>query len=236
MLHQLFAPASRSPYTSCSRISRHRKTKTPTWRVSARSHNHPPTGHHAPAPGASVKVKPLGCCATLTPLVVVAPLACRLRGNVEALASPREWTCTAGIATIAPRNPALDAGSRPAMAGQTYEPPVQYLAVPFITPLSLMSAASNQFQLKMRIVISCHATLALSSFPQNACVKPPSLSWTRVSCLRPKRPRPFNVKLFLSTVEVGRTLSNFGKAREKIFALVTCERKPDIHLPSIQME
>jgi hypothetical protein len=41
----------------------------------------PPTGHHAPPPGAMVKVKPSGCCATLTPLVVVARLARRLRGK-----------------------------------------------------------------------------------------------------------------------------------------------------------
>jgi hypothetical protein len=37
--------------------------------------------HHAPSPGAMVKVKPCGCCATLTPLVVVARLARRLRGK-----------------------------------------------------------------------------------------------------------------------------------------------------------
>ena len=39
----------------------------------------PPTGHHAPPPGAMVKVKPCRCCATLTPLVVVARLPRGLR-------------------------------------------------------------------------------------------------------------------------------------------------------------
>jgi hypothetical protein len=35
--------------------------------------------HHAPPPGAGIKGKPFACCATLTPLAVVAQHACLLR-------------------------------------------------------------------------------------------------------------------------------------------------------------
>jgi hypothetical protein len=47
----------------------------------------PPTGHHAPPPGAVVKVKPCGSCATLTPLAVVARLTRRLRWECRRIAA-----------------------------------------------------------------------------------------------------------------------------------------------------
>jgi hypothetical protein len=44
-------------------------------------------------------------------------------------------------------NPALDAGSRPAMAGQTHEPPVQHLAAPFFAFRSSRALAGRNARL-----------------------------------------------------------------------------------------
>jgi hypothetical protein len=56
----------------------------------SKSHNQPPIDHHAPAPGAIVKVKPCGCSATLTPLVAVARLTRRLRRKCHSMSHQRK--------------------------------------------------------------------------------------------------------------------------------------------------